>query len=165
MAPPKTQYLLPNAAKLTQMFNMLFGGKVPVVPGKKIDLKPGSGTFVAMYVNPEGKPVGAAICDLAFAIYGGAALSMMTPNAAKEAIKSKQLEQTMWENLYEIMNVASTQLMNESTPHLKLTKMYNDPGELPPEDKALLEMKGIGRVDFNVNILRYGDGAMSILVI
>lgn len=165
MVPPKTKYLLPNAAKLTQMFNMLFGGKVPVVPGKRLDIKPGCGNFVAMYVNPEGKPVGAAICDLAFGAYGGAALSMMPVNSAKDAIKQKTLEKTMHENLYEIMNVVSTQLMNESTPHLKLTKMYGDPSELPDEDKAFLEAKGVGRVDFSVNILRYGDGAMSVLVV
>lgn len=160
-----TQYILPNAAKMTVMFNMLFGGKVPVIPGKRLDAKAGSGHFVAIYVNPENKPVAAAICDFAFAANGGAALSMLPVNAAKDAIKTKTLEQTMLENLYEIMNVVSTQLMNERTPHLKLTTLYTDPGQLPEDAKALLASKAVGYADFSVNVLRYGSGGMSLLTL
>ncbi len=160
-----TKYILPNAAAMTQMFNMLFGGKVPVIPGKRLDTKAGCGNFVAIYVNPAGEPVAAAICDFAFAANGGAALSMLPVNAAKDALKTKKLEETMLENLYEIMNVVSTQLMNDRTPHLKLTTLHSDPSELPDDAKALLSSKTVGHADFSVNVLRYGSGGMSLLTI
>ena len=161
----RTQYALPNAAAMTGMFDMLFGGKVPVMPGKRLDVKPGCGNFVAIFVADDGKPVAAAICDLAFAANGGAALSMLPVNAAKDAIKSKKIEQTMFDNLYEIMNVVSTLLMNEKTPHLKLATLYPDPGKLPADAKALLSAPAAGHADFNINVLRYGSGGMSLLTL
>ncbi|CDH47141.1 MAG: hypothetical protein IPL59_26270 [Candidatus Competibacteraceae bacterium] len=160
-----TRYALPNAAAMTQMFDMLFGGKVPVMPGKRLDTKAGSGNLVAIFVADDGNPVAAAICDLAFAANGGAALSMLPVSAAKDAIKAKKLEQTMFDNLYEIMNVVSTLLMNEHTPHLKLTTLYPDPGKLPADAKALLSAATAGHADFNVNVLRYGSGGMSLLTL
>ncbi|MER2581337.1 MAG: hypothetical protein ABTR20_01275, partial [Candidatus Competibacter sp.] len=79
-------------------------------------------------------------------------------------IKTKKLEQTMLDNLYEVMNIFSTLLMNEHTPHLKLATLYPDPGKLPADAKALLSAVK-GRIDFNINVPKYGAGAVSLLTI
>ena len=157
-----TTYALPNAAEMVKTFDMLFGGNVPVTPGKPLDSKPGSGNLIAIYVDDDDKPVVAAICDIPFAANASSALSMLPVSAAKDAIKTKKLEQTMLDNLYEVMNIISTMLMNEHTPHLKLATLYPDLGKIPADAKAMLGAVK-GHVDFNVSVPRYGNGSLSLL--
>ena len=158
-----TTYVLPNAATLVETFEMLFGGKGPVTPGKRLDPKAGSGCPVATYVDDAGKVVAIVFCDLEFAAYAGSALSMLPAAAAKEAIKTRKLEPTMLDNLYEVMNILSTLLMNERTPHLKLDALHPDPGKIPADARSLLS-KPAGRADFTVSVPRYGSGNLALLV-
>ncbi len=157
-----TTFALPNAKAMTQTLEMLFGGTVPVAAGKPLDTKPGTGNLIATFIDDHEKPVAVAVCDLPFAANAGCALSMMPAAVAKDAIKAKKLEQTMLDNLYEVMNILSTLLMTEHTPHLKLATMYPDPGKLPADAKALLGAVK-GRADFSVNVPKYGPGALSLL--
>lgn len=163
--PPMPAYLLPNAAAMTKTVAMLFGDDAKVSPGKPLDAKPGSGNLIAIYVDDADKPVAAALCDIPFAAYAGCALSMLSAGAAKDAIKTKKLEQTMLDNLYEIMNIVSTDLMDEHTPHLKLGILYPDLSKLPADAKALLVAAAKSHADFIINVPRYGTGGMSLLVI
>jgi hypothetical protein len=157
-------YALPNATAMKETVAMLFGEDVKVTPGKPLDTKAGSGNLIAIYVDDSDKPVAAVLCDIPFAANGGCALSMLPAGAAKDAIKTKKLEQTMLDNLYEVMNIVSTLLMNEHTPHLKLTTLYPDLGKLPADAKtALSAMKG--HADFIINVPRYGVGGLSLMVV
>ena len=93
-----------------------------------------------------------------------AKVEKLNERGAKDAIKTKKLEQTMLDNLYEVMNILSTLLMDERTPHLKLATLYPDLGKLPADAKvALSTMKG--HADFIINVPRYGVGGLSLLVI
>lgn len=159
-----TTFVLPNATAMAKMLEMLFGGNVPVTPGKPLDTKPGTGNLIATYIDDSDKPIAIAVCDMPFAANAGCALSMLPTTVAKDAIKTKKLEQTMLDNLYEVMNIFSTLLMNEHTPHLKLATLYPDPGKLPADAKALLSAVK-GRIDFNINVPKYGAGAVSLLTI
>lgn len=159
-----TTFALPNATGMAKTLEMLFGGNVPVTSAKPLDTKVGSGNLMATYVGDDGKVVAAAVCDVPFAANAGCALSMLPPGAAKDTIKAKKLEQTMLDNLYEVMNILSTLLMNEHTPHLKLADLHSDLGKLPPEAKALLGAVK-GRADFSVNVPRYGNGNLSVLTL
>ena len=155
--------LLPNVKAMTKTVAMLFGDDVKVAAGKPLDTKPGSGNLIAMYVDDADKPVAAVLCDIPFAAYAGCALSMLPAGAAKDAIKTKKLEQTMLDNLYEIMNIVSTMLMDEHTPHLKLTTLYPDLGKLPADAKAMLTAAAKNHADFIITVPRYGAGGLSLL--
>ncbi len=158
-------YLLPNAAALTKTVEMLFGDGVKVAPGKPLDVKPGSGNLIAIYVDDADKPVAAVLCDIPFAANAGCALSMLPAGAAKDAIKTKKLEQTMLDNLYEVMNIVSTMLMDEHTPHLKLGALYPDLGKLPADAKAMLGAAAKNHADFMITVPRYGTGGLSLLAL
>ncbi|MFZ4791866.1 MAG: hypothetical protein ACOYMW_13420 [Candidatus Competibacteraceae bacterium] len=157
-------YALPNATAMIKTVAMLFGNEVKVTPGKPLDTKVGSSNLIAIYVDDDDKPVAAVLCDIPFAANAGCALSMLPAGAAKDAIKTKKLEQTMLDNLYEVMNILSALLIDEHTPHLKLTVLYPDLGKLPADARAALStMKG--HADFIVNVPRYGVGGLSLLVV
>lgn len=159
-----TTFALPNATGLSKTLEMLFGGTVPVATAKPLDTKPGSGNLVATFVSNDGKVVAAAACDVPFAANAGCALSIMPAAVAKDTIKTKKLEQTMLDNLYEVMNILSTLLMNEHTPHLKLATLYPDLSTLPADAKAMMGAAK-GRVDFNVSVPRYGNGLLSLIAV
>ncbi len=159
-----TLFILPKAAEVSKTLVMLFGGNVPATPGKPVDTKPSAGNIIASYIDDEGKVVAAFACDLPFAANAGSALSMMPASAAKDAIKTKKLESAMIDNLYEVANILSTLLMNDKTPHLRIASLYPEVGKVPPEVREMLSAAK-GHVDFTVNIPRYGNGCMSLLVI
>lgn len=158
-------YVLPNATAMTKNVAMLFGDDTKVAPGKPLDVKPGSGNLIAIYIDDADKPVAAVLCDIPFAAYAGCALSMLPAGAAKDAIKTKKLEQTMLDNLYEVMNIVSTMLMDERTPHLKLGTLYPDLSKLPADAKALLAAVTKNHADFIVTVPRYGTGTLSLLTL
>jgi hypothetical protein len=159
-----TMFILPKAADVSKTLVMLFGGNVPATPGKPLDLKPASGNLITSYVDDSGKVVAAFICDIPLAANAGCALSMMPASAAKETIKTRKMEQAMLDNLYEVANILSTLLMNDKTPHLRIATLYPDVGKLPAEVREMLNAAK-GHVDFTVNIPRYGNGRMSLLVL
>lgn len=159
-----TTFVLPKAADVSKTLAMLFGGNVPATPGKLLDTKPASSNVLVSYINDNGKVVAAFVCDVPLAANAGCALSMMPANAAKEAIKTKKLESAMLDNLYEVANILSTLLMNDKTPHLRVATLYPDISKIPPEVREMLSAAK-GHADFTVNIPRYGNGCMSLLVV
>ncbi len=159
-----TTFILPKAADISKTLVMLFGGNVPATPGKPVDTKPSASNLVASYVDDNGKVVAAFACDIPLAANAGCALSMMPASAAKEAIKTKKLEPAMLDNLYEVANILSTLLMNDKTPHLRVATLYPEVGKIPPEVREMLS-GAKGHADFTVNIPRYGNGCLSLLVV
>ena len=54
-----------------------------VKPGKKFDITPSSGSWVALYVTDESKPAALCVADGPLAANSSAALSMLPPNTAE----------------------------------------------------------------------------------
>lgn len=153
---------LPDANKVRTMLGLLFDG-LEVKPGKKTDLSPASGAWVALYVGDDGKPLALCAADALLAASAGAALSMLPPAVAKDAAKSKDLTDVMVGNLQEIMNICSRLVMTDTSPHLKLEKVYPSKS-LPPSVTGV--MTGAqGRIDFELNVPKYGPGTLSVLSI
>lgn len=131
-------YVLPNATAMTKNVAMLFGDDTKVAPGKPL-MSPGSGNLIAIYIDDADKPVAAVLCDIPFAAYAGCAYRCCSPEPPRMRSRpAKKLEQTMLDNLYEVMNIVSTMLMDERTPHLKLGTLYPDLSKPPADAKALL---------------------------
>lgn len=153
---------MPDANKVRSMLGLLFDG-LDVKPGKKTDLSPASGAWVALYIGDDGKPLALCAADALLAASAGAALSMLPPAAVKDAVKTKDLTDVMVGNLTEIMNICSRLLMTDTSPHLRLEKLY-PAKSLPPSVTGV--MTGVqGRADFELNVPRYGPGTLSLLSI
>jgi hypothetical protein len=155
-----TAYPMPDSAKVKLMLGLLFDG-LEVKPGKKFDIVPPSGSWVGLYVGDDGKPVAACAVDVLLAANSAAALSMLPPAVAKDAAKTKELTDVMVANLQEIMNICSRLLMNDGSAHLKLDKVYPSKS-LPPAVTAMLGAAQ-GRVDFELNVPKYGVGTLAVL--
>jgi hypothetical protein len=155
-----TRYPLPDLAKVKLMLGLLYDG-LEVKPGKKFEIAPASGAWLGLYIADDGSPVAACVADLALAAHSSAALSMLPPAVAKDAAKSKELTEVMIANLREIMNICTRLLMEEGSAHLRLDSVY--PAKALPASAAKLLGAVQGRVDFELNVPKYGPGTLAVV--
>ena len=152
-------YPMPTSEKVTAMLENLFDGLV-IKPGKSFELIEAR-AMVGVYCADNGTPVAACATDFALSAVAGSALSMLPPPVCKDAITTGTLNDTMKENLKEIMNICSRLLMDDFSPHLKLLSMH--PARGVPKAAAQMLMEVRNRAHFNLTIPRYGSGFMSVM--
>jgi len=153
-------YPVPDVPQVRELLGMLFDG-LSVKAGPKLDVSPKAGSYFGVYVADDGAPAALCGCDLAFAANSGAALSMLPPNVAKEAAKSKDLTPVMLANLHEVMNICTRLVLRDDTPHLKLREMC--PISTLPAPAAAILTAAKARIDFEIGIGKYGPGILSVL--
>ncbi len=152
------KYLVPDAGSVRPVMQMLFGEQAKV---KDAPAAPAAGP-VASFVDDGGVAVAVAQCDAAFGAYAGAALSLIPPAGAAEAVASGALTEGMAANLHEVMNICSSLFMDDGTAHLKLDRVYGDGAAAPEPVQALLRA-GSGP-SLSVEIPRYGAGVLRLCV-
>ena len=155
-----TLYPLPDSARVKTLLAMMFDG-LDVKAGGRFEAGPASSAYVAVFIGDDGKPGALCACDIALAANISSARSMLTPAAAKEAAKSKQLTDVMLANLREVMNICSRLLITDGSPHLKLDQVY--PAKAVPAAAMAIFGAAKGRVDFEIGVAKYGPGLMSVL--
>jgi len=151
---------LPDAVQVRDLLGLLFDG-LTVKPAAKLDLSPKSGGYYALYVTDAGAPAAICGCDLAFAANGGAALSMLPPNVAKDAAKAKALTDVMEANLREVMNICTRLMLQDGSPHLRLDQVYA--AGAAPAAAAAIAGAAKRRADFEIGLGKYGSGMLSVL--
>lgn len=152
-------YPVPDVPKFRTLLGMLFDG-MEVKPGVRVD-PAGRGAQVAVFISDDGEPVAACACDAGFAAAAGSALSMLPPPVAKDAARTGELTEVMQGNLNEIMNICSRLVMTDTSPHLRLERVY--PGASVPASAKALLMAPAARADFEVGLPKYGPGFVSVV--
>lgn len=132
---------------------------VPPLP-----LPPQPGHFVAEYLLEHNSVVACGIGDLAFAARIGAALTLIPPAVAAEALKTRQLTEMMQGNLHEVLNVVSQSFGAEGKNAVSLGKVHLPGDPLPPELTSRLTKPGT-RLDVRVEIDTYGEGNLTLLTL
>jgi hypothetical protein len=153
-------YPIPSAAQVKDLLGMLFDG-MAVKPASKLDVSAASSSYVGVYISDSGEPVALCACNLDFAAGAGAALSILPPNAAKDAVKAKSLPAPMQDNLRELMNICTRLLIKDGSPHLRLQEVH--PAKSLPAPAAAIAGAATGRADFEVALGRYGGGVLSLM--
>jgi len=157
-----TIHPVPKDSEVKQMLGMLYGDGISIAQGEPVASNAGSKNMVAVYINDAGAPVTACCCDIPFAAYSGAALSMIPRGGAEDAAKSGDLSEMMRGNLHEIMNICSRLFITDETPHLKLDALYDNADALPESARAMIDTAA-GRTDLRISIPGYGEGNISFL--
>lgn len=139
---------------------MLFDG-LAVKSGGTFDQTPNGGAWFGVFVDETGVPVALCGADVGLAASLSSALSMLPPTAAKEALLSRQLTAAMCENLREVMNICTRLVLDSTSPHLKLDRLYSV--KALPAAAATLLATAAGRREFTLQLPRYGGGILSLL--
>lgn len=154
---------VPDAAIVRDLLGMLFDGLVVKAAAAKLDASPASSGYCGVYLSDAGAPVAVCVCDLAFAANSGAALSMLPPNVAKDAIKTRELTDVMQANLGEVMNICTRLLIRDHTPHVRLERLAAIAGLAAPVAAIIASPRA--RVDFDIGLGKYGAGQLAVMVL
>ncbi len=151
-------YKLPEEKELADALSMIVGEDISVSPEGLLDSTDTS--HVAIFQNNDQANVAICYCDWPLATGMSAALSMISPVAAEEMLAEKKLTENAEGNLYEVMNIISSLLMNDSTAHLKLTDVSLI------ENMPLPEFEGETiSVGYNLALGKYGSGKIAFVAV
>jgi hypothetical protein len=157
-----TSFPLPDVNKVQGILGLLFDG-LEIKPGGAFDRTPAGGALFGVFIGEGDAPVVLCGADLSLAASLSAALSMLPPGAAKEAVKTGDLSTVMQENLREIMNICTRLVLDSTSPHLKLDQVY--PCKSLPAAAAAILGSAVGHREFQLQLPRYGGGVLSLLSI
>lgn len=155
---------LPVAKEVRDLLSDLLGKPVSIEPAAPLAPGPRRPVTIGVYVD-DSLRVAALICfDLPLSAYAGAAIGLVPPLAAEEAITQGALTEVLRENLHEVLNIA-VGLFN-STPgadHLRLHAMH-PAGEPTPRDLLAHALTLGRRTDMHVDVPTYGAGTISVVL-
>ena len=144
-------YISPELNNLRGMLEMIVG---PSAGAKGADNSDGLEiSHTAVYIDKDDTPVASCSCDMKTAAALGCSLSMIPPAGAEGMIDDGELSANANDNLYEVMNMFSSLLMNDKSSHLKLAKV--DPGS----DSAVAG-ETVKEVCFSLELGAYGSGTI-----
>jgi hypothetical protein len=151
---------LPPAKDVRDLLEGLLGKDCDFSDGLRVT---GAGALVGTYVDDSLKLRALIAFDLAMAAYGGAAIGLMPPGGAQDAVDDKDLFPALHDNACEVLNLMASLFNVGSAPHLRLYSTHAPSEALPGDVAGHLDALG-GRVDWTVAIKGYGKGQMSIIL-
>lgn len=158
-----SKHPIPEKDEVYQILNMLYGNDLELDKSTTTLTPDTNKLMVASFIDDENHAVTACLCDFPFAAYAGSALTKIPPGGAEDAASSGDFSQMMKDNLREIMNICSRLFMlKDDAPHLKFDVVYDTLDTAPQDVKSIIENSN-ARVDYNVSIPGYGNGALSFL--
>ena len=154
---------LPASKDVRDMLTGLVGKPVAVNPGAPVTPAPGKPVAVAVYVDPQMAINALCVMDLGAAAYTGAALALLPPGGAQDAVEEDgELTSLLVEALHEVVNVLSALFNTPGAPHSKLHKLYAPGDDLPGDIAGMLA--NFNRIDLAIEVPGYGKGALSLVL-
>ena len=155
--------LLPAAKDVRDMLSGLVGKEVSVSPGAPVTPEPNRPVTIAIFTAPDMSVNALCIMDLGASAYTAAALALLPPGGAQDAVEEdKELSPMLLEALHEVVNVLSALFNTPGAPHSKLNKLVADGEEVPGDVAGMLA--GFNRLDLGIEIPGYGKGAISLVL-
>ena len=142
-------YKKPDEKQFTEMLQMFVGPDAEAQSAAAVNVADVSHT--AVYVNNGGEVVATCTVAIPTAAALGCSLSMIPPGGAEGMVEDKELSAMASDNLYEVMNIFSSLLMNDKTEHLKLSKV-----ELGSD----VSIEGGDEQAFSLDMGAYGKGEL-----
>ncbi|WP_300682347.1 hypothetical protein [Nocardioides sp.] len=155
---------LPTAKQVRDLITDLLGREVTLAPAPPFAPGPKAPASIAVYVDDSLRVTGLIAVDLPCSAYLGAALALVPAKVAEEAVELGTLDQSLAENLYEVLNVAASMFNVPNAAHLKLHALH--PAGVPLDPMVRAQALTLGRrEDLSVEISGYGTGQLSVVMV
>jgi hypothetical protein len=149
---------LPTADTVAKLVASLAGKNVTAKSAPALKQVP-QGAAVAVCVN-DAAVAAVIVADVAFAAAAGAALAMIPPTAAQDAVRAGTLPPNIADNFREIANIMCSLLTASGGRGVRLGDFAV--GSVPAAADAVLGGGG-ARVDLEVDVQGYGKGRLAIV--
>ena len=154
---------LPAPIEIRELLEGLLGRDVgvdtapPLIPGPSV---PAS---VGVYVDDSLQISAVSCLDLPLSAYAAASLGLVPASAAQTAVEQGVLDDTLRENLYEVLNIAAAAFNVADAVHVRLYALHPAGVALPPDVQARALTLG-RRLDLSVDVSGYGRGRWSTVL-
>ena len=164
-SPTVAPRVMPTQDSIKRVLSDLFNRPVVVTRNPPLIRQATEKFAVALYTKEGGATGVVGLADMALAAFAGAALTMIPAPMAERQADTGQLDDMVFENFKEIMNILASQFNAANTAHVKLGDVLRLPKDkLPAELEAQLR-KPFARLDFIVQIPNYGKGRLTFLAV
>jgi DNA-binding response OmpR family regulator len=153
---------LPHPLRVKALLEQLLAREVDLAHGEPVVPTLGTRVAVGAYVDERLRMRALVVTDLALAAHAGAAVGLLSPEAAAELISGDSLSAAVFENLAEVLDVCTGLLNGPALPRLRLYACYSPNDVLPGDVSALLRSQGT-RLDLTVEVVGYGTGGLSVV--
>lgn len=157
---------LPDLQSTGNLLKGLIGKAVQLKAGKPfpVDGAPKAPTFCGLYANDgETDPSALLVFDLPMTVVCGGSLSGLPPGVMTDQLKSGNVEDTIRENVYEIMNVAASLLnVSGTASHIRLKSVQELKGKAEGQIAQLASAKA-ARLDGEATIGSLPAGKFSFI--
>lgn len=156
---------LPAALEVRELLEGLLGRDVEAVVGTgTVDPHQDPGAVVGVYVDDMLKLKAMIVMEMPLAAYAGAAIALIPARTAQDAVDNGLITPMLFDNIAEILNVASSLFNADGAPHLRLYETYA-PRETLPADIDKWVLAYVARLDMELDVSGYGPGRVSLMVI
>jgi hypothetical protein len=166
LIPPAAKIPLPIQERLSEFFVDLLGKGASASKAKELRMKQGPEApkfMVAVWEDKWGRVGAICLADLMLAAVAGAALVLAPATVLPEVEQQGALPDHLRENYHEVMNILTTTIRTDSSPHLKLVGMWQHPDEALPQAVWDVIEHPSSRRDFDLTVEGYGGGKISII--
>jgi len=155
---------LPVPKEIRDLLTELLDREVTLSPGAPLAPTPKNPCTIGVYVDDRLMITALVAFDLPLSAHAGAAIGLVPPAGAAAAIEEGVLNDTLRENIYEVLNIAASLFNVPGEDHLRLYDAHHIGVPLPPDilGKALTLGR---REDLTVDVAGYGSGRLSVLLI
>ncbi len=151
---------LPAPDGLALTLRSLFGRAV-TVKVLPVLVAPVASSLTASYELDDGTVGGACILDVQLAASLGAALALMPPAVAAEAVRRGALDAALMENVHEVLNICTGLFEGGDAPHVRLGAVGT--GAVPAAVQAMLKVPR-NTVTIEVTVQGYPPGKFAAAV-
>jgi hypothetical protein len=152
----------PEKEAISELIEMLVGRGVRCSKGEALSPTSRDLSAQAVYIFDDGEVAAVALCDLGFSGAAGAALSMLNAEIAEQCVASRELDDIVRENLYEVLNIGASWFNAPFAPHVKLRELHVVPTPIPEDAEDVL-FDYHRRSDLKVEIEGYPVGTLTLL--
>ena len=155
---------LPNPKEIRDLLTDLLGREVTLSPSAPLAPTPRTPCTIGVYVD-DGLQVTAVVSfDLALSAHAGAAIGLVPVAGAEAAIEEGTLNDTLRENVYEVLNIGASLFNPEGATHLRLYDVHHAGAPVPGD--VLVKAVALGRrEDLAVQVAGYGSGRLSYVLV
>ncbi len=153
---------LPATKLIKDVLDGLLGKEVAIRPSETaLQSADTVGGALATYVDDANALWAVVGWDLAAGANVGAAVALVPPAAAEDAVEERYLPEHLLENLGEVSNVLASSFQLPGNPHLRLERTYRPVASAPEDAVQLLYALG-NRMDLDIDVPGYGAGRLSV---
>ncbi|MFL6025055.1 MAG: hypothetical protein ACJ72O_17065 [Marmoricola sp.] len=159
----QTSYL-PTTKEIRDLLTELLDREVQVSPSAPLAPTGKTPCTVAVYVDDTLQVTSVIAFDLALSAHAGAAIGLVPAAGAQTAIEEGILNDTLRDNLYEVLNIAASLFNADGATHVRLYDAHHIGNPLPGD--VLVKALTLGRrEDLAIDVAGYGSGRLSVVLV